>query len=480
VRKTWIAACLLVACLSVPGVSSASAPRLKVVGKDLIDGRTGQAFVMRGVNWPSFEYACKDGYGYSNLAGPQTVGPDAAGAAVMVSWHLNTVRIPLNQDCWLGEDGLPAFGRFAGYRAAVRRWVSVLHRAGLAVILDLHWSGPAGVVADGQRAMADDRSDDFWRSVARTFKKDRAIVFDVFNEPYSRYMEFDLTLDCWRNGGCNAPRAHLWQPFDGTTFVTIGMQQMVDAIRATGAKQPIMVTGRGFANDMAGWLNNRPSDGQLIASSHNYNFHPCHTEDCWNATIAPIANQVPVVSGEFAETDCKTAYDKSFMRWADERGVGYLMWAWWILPDKGCSQLVALRNVRGDPRKPNGTALKQHLATLAPRVTLGGSASQRLDGSVEVRVSCKRKCRARATGQLIVAAAGKTFRLEAVSSRRLRAGRGGRFALKIPAKARLAAEAALGVGRSVTARITIVTAADSLETQKKRSVKLRGGVSLRG
>jgi endoglucanase len=471
---------LLVACLGAPGVSSASAPRLKVVGNHVVDGRTGQAFVMRGVNWPSFEYACKDGYGYSNLAGPRTVGPDAAGAALIVSWHINTVRIPLNQDCWLGDDGLPKFGRASGYRAALRRWVAMLHRAGLAVILDLHWSGPQGVVADGQRAMADDRSDDFWRSVARTFKKDRGMVFDVFNEPYSLFMVFDLTLDCWRNGGCNAPRTQLFQPFDGTTFVAIGMQQMVDAIRAIGAKQPIMITGRDFANDMTGWLNNRPSDGQLIASSHNYNFHPCHTKDCWNATIAPIAKQVPVVSGEFAETDCKTAYDKSFMRWADQHGVGYLLWAWWILPDKGCTQPVALRNVRGDAREPNGTALKQHLAKLAPRVTVGGSAAQRLDGAVEVRVSCKKACRARATGQLIVAAAGRTFQLQAVSSRRLRAARGSTFALGIPAKARLAAAAALGLGRAVSARITIVTAADSLETWKKRSVKLRGGVSLGG
>jgi endoglucanase len=461
-------------------VSSASAPRLKVVGKDLIDGRTGQAFVMRGVNWPSFEYACKDGYGYSNLAGPSTVGPDAAGAAEIVSWHINTVRIPLNQDCWLGDDGLPRFGRAAGYRAAVRRWVSVLHRVGLAVVLDLHWSGPAGVVADGQRAMGDDRSDDFWGSVARTFKKDRGMVFDVFNEPYSRYMVFDLTLNCWRNGGCNAPRAHVLQPFDGTTFVTIGMQQMVDAVRATGAKQPIVISGRDFGNDVTGWLDNRPSGGQLIAGFHNYNHQPCHTEECWNATVAPIANQVPVVSGEFAENDCKTAYDKRFMNWADQRGIGYLLWAWWILPQRGCSLPVLLRNVRGDARKPNGTALKQHLAKLAPRVTVGGSASQRLDRAVEVRVSCKKSCRARATGQLIVVAAGKAFQLEAVSSRRLRAGRGSTFVLRVPARARLAAAAALELGRSVSARITIVAAADSLESAKTRSVKLRGGLSLGG
>ena len=96
------------------------------------------------MNWPSFEYACSDGYGYSNAASAEKVGPDAAGAALIASWHINTVRIPLNQDCWLGDDGLPRFGKASGYRAAVKRWVSTLHDADLAVVLDLHWSGPAG------------------------------------------------------------------------------------------------------------------------------------------------------------------------------------------------------------------------------------------------------------------------------------------------------------------------------------------------
>ena len=488
---TWIAAALLVAigCLCVPAVANAAGPRLKVVGNRLVDGRGGGSFVPRGVNWPSFEYACHDGYGYSNSAGPRTVGPDAAGAAVMVSWHVNTVRIPLNQDCWLGEDGLPAFGRASGYRAAVRRWVSILHRAGLAVILDLHWSGPAGVVADGQRAMADDRSDDFWSSVARTFKKDRSMIFDVFNEPYSRYGDkgivFDLTWGCWRNGGCNAPRAHVLQAFDGTTFVTVGMQAMVDAIRTTGAKQPIMISGRDFGNDVDGWLDNRPNDSQLIAGFHAYNHQACNTEACWDSKVAPIAAQVPVVSGEFAENDCVPAYDERFMDWADRHGVGYLPWAWWILPQRGCSLPALLRNVKGDARKPNGTALKRHLARLAPRLSVSGSASQRLDGAVEVRLSCKKACRASATGDLIVAtgsgpraAVTTRFRLQGGSARKLRAGRGVTFALRIPAKARLAAQAALGAGRSVSARITIVARGNSLETHRTRTSRLRGGVRL--
>jgi endoglucanase len=463
-----------VACLGAPAVCAAAAPRPRVVANHVVDSRTGQFFVMRGVNWPSFEYACHDGYGYSNTANKRTVGPDAAGAALIVSWHINTVRIPLNQDCWLGEDRLPKFGTRSGYRRAVRKWVSILHKAGLAVVLDLHWSGPRGVVADGQRAMADNRSDDFWRSVARTFRRDRSVVFDLFNEPYSRYgtngLVFDLTWDCWRNGGCNAPRAHILKPLDGRTFVTIGMQAMVDAIRGAGARQPIIVSGRDFGNDVSGWLANRPADDQLIAGFHNYSHQPCHTTACWDATVAPVLAQVPVVSGEFGENDCSSAFVDTFMAWADQRDVGYLMWAWWVLRDRRCETHAVLSDVKGRARYPNGTALKAHLAALSPRLSLGGPKTQALDAAVEVRVRCSQLCRARTTGQLRLGR--RSFDLEPGSAD-LQPDQTGTFAVRIPRRARRAAAAALHEHDPVTARITVVATAGSMSSRGRRSVKLR-------
>jgi endoglucanase len=455
-------------------VAGAAAPRPQVVGNHVVNSRTGQVFVMRGVNWPSFEYACHDGYGYSNTANKRTVGPDAAGAALIVSWHINTVRIPLNQDCWLGDDKLPKFGTRSGYRKAVRKWVSILHRAGLVVVLDLHWSGPRGVVADGQRAMADSRSDDFWRSVARTFRSDRSMVFDLFNEPYSRYgnngLVFDLTWDCWRNGGCNAPRAHILKSLDGRTFVTIGMQTMVDAVRGEGARQPIIVSGRDFGNDVSGWLANRPADDQLIAGFHNYSHQPCHTVACWDATVAPVLAQVPVVSGEFGENDCSSAFDDTFMAWADQRDVGYLMWAWWVLRDRSCATHAVLADVKGRARSPNGTALKAHLAALAPRLSLGARKTQALDAAVEVRVRCSQPCHARATGRLRVG--GHGFELEPISAE-LRSNETRTVALAVPSRARQAAKAALAARRSVSARITVVVTAGSMSSRGRRSVKLR-------
>jgi endoglucanase len=87
----------------VPAPASAStavssAPTPVVQGNKLIDSRTGAVFVPHGANWPSFEYACSQGWGYS-----QDGNTDAA-AAAMATWHIDAVRIPLNENCWLGSD----------------------------------------------------------------------------------------------------------------------------------------------------------------------------------------------------------------------------------------------------------------------------------------------------------------------------------------------------------------------------------------
>ncbi|MEV4421458.1 cellulase family glycosylhydrolase [Patulibacter sp. NPDC049589] len=376
------------AALLFAAASSSAAPAPKVVGNRLVDATTGAAFVPHGVNWPSFEYACHYGYGYSNEAGPATVGPTDEQARLIAGWHANVVRVPLNQDCWLGDDGHPAGGLNAqGYRDAVADWVGRLHAAGLAVILDLHWSGPDGIPADGQRMMADERSPAFWSSVAARFRDDPSVLFDAFNEPFSHGFADGTTLSlgwsCWRDGGCPGARESDGAgTADRRTFLIVGMQPLVSAIRATGARQPILLGGLDYANDLRGWLAARPDDDQLVASFHNYDGQRCETEACWNAEIAPVAAQVPVVTGEFGETDCKEDHDRRYMDWADAHGVGYLAWQWVVLaPDEqanpACAGLALISDVQGTPNAPNGTALKSHLDALAA----GGGAAGTTGGA---------------------------------------------------------------------------------------------------
>jgi endoglucanase len=351
---------------------------IAIDGNHFVDGN-GQTIRLLGVDRPGTEYACEEGWGDSD--GDDTADAAAADAAAIASWHANAVRVPLNEDCWLGINGQPSYGTVASYRQVVQQYVTDLDADGIYAILDLHWSAPGSIVADGQRPMPDDHSAAFWSSVADTFKANPAVLFDAFNEPYSPAADYPvdaasypLSWSCWQDGGCTLPVT-----VDGTdpganpqTYTAVGMQPLVDAIRATGASQPILLGGVAYANDLSGWIAHEPTDPdhQLAASFHNYEGEACSTLSCWNGVIAPVAAQVPVVTGEFDENDdCPTygddGFDQAYMDWADETGVSYLAWGWFV-PSPCDYQLV---DAADTPVAPNGTAVYNHLTALAAAQT---------------------------------------------------------------------------------------------------------------
>jgi hypothetical protein len=358
--------------------ADASAPLATpiVSGNQLVDSSTGDVFVPHGANWSSFEYACSQGWGYS--VGSAT----AAAASAMRSWGINIVRIPLNEECWLGLDPADDYGSSSGYRAAVAAWVGILNAHGIVAILDLHWSAPPEERALGQWPMADSQSTTFWTSVASVYAGNPSVMFDLFNEPYSisngNSYTFQLTWDCWENGGCRAPYVDEDQrPIVGKgsgSYPVVGMSALVAAVRSAGASQPILLGGLDYSNNLSGWLAHEPSDPdhQLVASWHNYDGQnqDCNTTSCWNSTILPVAASVPVMTTEFGETDGKTAWFTSFMDWADANGIGYSPWAWTdATQTSGDDAIYSLYSGnRFTPNAPMGTAYKAHLATLQPIV----------------------------------------------------------------------------------------------------------------
>lgn len=344
---------------------------ISIQANHFVDG-AGQTIRLVGVNRVGTEYACQQGFAYSN----GDIG--AADAAAIAAWHADAVRIPLNEDCWLGINGQPSFGNVKGYRQAIEHYVTDLNADGLYAILDLHWTAPGSTVADGQRPMPDGHSAAFWRSVASTFKSNPAVVFDVFNEPYSPradgFAGYPVTWACWKAGGCVLPDARDGvTPVPGQTYTAVGMQAMVDSIRGAGAHQPILLGGLSYANDLRGWLAHEPSDpdGRLAASFHTYPGQLCATQSCWDSTISPVVARVPVVTGEFDESVCNGgSFDVAYMNWADAHGVGYLAWGWWVLTpqqisDAGCRAYYLISDTAGTPAPPNGVNLHDHLAALA-------------------------------------------------------------------------------------------------------------------
>jgi len=331
-----MASLLIFTLAAMAGCSSGSGLAVRVAGNRLVDAQ-GQAVRLLGVDRSGAEYACVQRLGI--VAGPT----DAQAIAAMASWHINAVRLPLNEDCWLGINGVPA--RFSGarYRAAIRSYVQHLNDAGFYVLLDLHWNAPGGQLAISQEPMADlDHAPTFWSSVSRTFRSNPTVMFDLYNEPNG------ISWQCWRNG-CVLPKG--WR--------TAGMQALVNAVRSTGARQPIIAVGLDSGNDLSSWLRYQPYDpiGQLVAGFHAYNFMPCASVACWNGTVAPVARRVPVVTTEMGEGGCNDAFINSFMGWADRVGLSYLGWSW---NPAGCGAPALITSWNGQPTR-FGKGLRVHL-----------------------------------------------------------------------------------------------------------------------
>jgi hypothetical protein len=281
--------------------------------------------------------------------------------------------VPLNEDCWLGLNGInPAYGG-AAYRAAIINFVQRLSSSGMYVIVDLHWSAPGSAVALSQQPMADkDHSPSFWSSVAKQFASDLNVVFDLYNEPFLYGSYFvkgsqDSWL-CWLNGcGLNQyltggqpyTKSHSWQ--------TAGMQELIDVVRSTGASNVVIANGLNWANDASGWLAHRPHDpaGNLAAGWHEYGGEQCAALACWTNTIAPIAASVPVIVGETGDSTgsgCHLANLPAFLPWADSHGMSYLAWTFnpW-----GYNHDVLIKDWQGTPSACEGEYYAAHLAAVA-------------------------------------------------------------------------------------------------------------------
>jgi aryl-phospho-beta-D-glucosidase BglC (GH1 family) len=350
----------------VAPAAAAGALSISIKGNHFVNG-SGQTVQLRGVDETSTEYWCT--FNFSSGTAQYATYDLPQEAQYIATWHANVVRIPLNEDCWLGLNGEPVWqgDTEAGYRQAIETFVKDINAQHMYAILDLHWSANGSTQSKEQSQLGDDHSVAFWQSVAGAFKNNHAVLFDAYNEPVGQ-PGARVSWSCWRNGGC--PVSNLYGS-TSQTYPAVGMQSLVGAIRSTGARQPIMLGGLNDANDLTSWLANEPKDtiqpAQLAASYHNYATSKCSTTSCWNSTIASVASKVPVVTGEFGQFACTGTFDTQWMNWADSHGVSYLAWAF-VASDKGaptCGQSGygpdLLTSDLSSPQAPNGTQVYKHL-----------------------------------------------------------------------------------------------------------------------
>ena len=252
---------------------------LRVSGNHFVDA-AGAPVQLRGANLSVLEYWLIQGQDPAAPWGGQPNGntselPDFS--LMSKKWAMNVVRLPLNEASWLGltcTDIGGASGRAPGtkvnadpagnYKATVQSAVAAANAAGLYVILDLHWAAPGNACPNGQNPFADaDHSLDFWTSVANTFKGNPAVVFEAFNEPFPYWLSSSSNYWTLWDGAAspagtfnqltlfgNAPNYQMAYDWNATS-----MQAMVNSIRATGAKNVVLIAGENWSGDLSGWLN---------------------------------------------------------------------------------------------------------------------------------------------------------------------------------------------------------------------------------
>ena len=333
-----------VAPVTAPATVSVSG--LHVSGNQILNGQN-KVVALHGVDRSGTEYEC--------LASTQVFdGPsDAASVAAMQKWDINIVRLPINEDCWLGINGVMIGG--TAYQTAIVNYVNLLATNNIAAIIDLQWAAPGTTLSNQLTPMPDaDHAPSFWTSVANTFKSNSSVIFDLFNEPFPDSNSASTAAwTCLQNGG-TCP---------GVAYTAVGTQSLVNTIRATGSTNIIMVPGVQYTNVLDQWLAHKPADSanQLAASWHSYANQICNTSGCWSGVIQPILANSPLIAGEIGENDCQDTYINPLMAFLDSNGGNYLAWAW---NTYDCSSFPALISDYTGTPTAFGLGYQDHLLAL--------------------------------------------------------------------------------------------------------------------
>jgi len=277
------------------------APALMVRGNQLVD-RRGKAVRLQGVNVPSMEW--------SNEGDTKIL--ESVRVAIQ-DWKANTIRLPLAQDRWFGKAPFQS-DKGEAYRKRVDELVDRASALGAYILLDLHWSD-AGEWGKNiaQHKMPDDGSVQFWYSCAKRYANRAHVLFDLYNEPR------DVSWDIWRHGG-NVEE-------DGRTYHSPGMQVLYDTVRATGAKNVVMVAGLDWGYDLSGVLRGYALVGEGIA----YEAHIYPWKTAWDEKVGTVAMKAPVLIGEVGcEPDPKQEdplkWGPKVLDWIDRNRLSWTAW----------------------------------------------------------------------------------------------------------------------------------------------------------
>ncbi len=262
------------------GPDGKSPPMLRVQGNRLVTVHGEHEVWLQGVNVPSLEWSVK---GESVLKSITTA---------IDEWKANVIRLPVKAEHWFGKGVKWNTQKDGGqaYRDLIDQAVALTASKGAYLVLDLHH----------YRAPRPEHLT-FWTEAATRYKNHPAVLFDLLNEPHG------TKWDVWRDGGFLEEKK---KAGDEDAFLTPeeklhnkrgyqspGMQKMLDTVRATGAKNIVVIGGLDYAYDLTGIvsgyaLTDRSGHGIMYAS------HVYPWKKGWQKKFLDAAAKHPILLGE--------------------------------------------------------------------------------------------------------------------------------------------------------------------------------------
>ncbi len=251
-----------------------------VAGNQILDS-TGKVFVARGLE----VYDVSRTSWKLDLARDNQVGNLGSGEFQAASnfWHANLIRVQL------AEDNL-ASGSTPGYLTEIDHLVNLATSNGMAIIVSDQTEETSNNPAPTQESVS------FWSQVAAHYGHNPSVIFDLFNEwriPWSDVGGEAQAWQLWQNGGT-----------DPTTKKSyVGMQQLVNAVRSTGATNLILAQGIGAGEVLDQVTSHLLTGGNIAYAVHPY-FNASEVNNptsIWDNRFGIASQSVPVMADEWGE-----------------------------------------------------------------------------------------------------------------------------------------------------------------------------------
>lgn len=220
-RLLALISAVVLVCISAGAAFTASAEEpddaaLRVSGNQLFNG-AGEAVRLMGINVPYMTWS-------DSMEDKVMEAIDIA----LDMWQSNAVRLGVTPEMWFGPNK-------ESYRAAADKVIEKVSSEGKYIIFDNH-----------SFFLPDDNDIEFWTDAAVRYKDHPYVLFEVFNEPAN------CTWQQYYEGGrLTYKGANDWGEQVDVTIDSCGMPKVLEAIRATGAKNVCILTGLNYGYDLS-------------------------------------------------------------------------------------------------------------------------------------------------------------------------------------------------------------------------------------